>query len=67
MSQLVQDLSIKLGRIIRYIFPGLLIISTSGLAFPGWFGWLDISNAAHLAVLAVAALLVGNTWYAIHR
>ncbi|MCJ7434633.1 MAG: hypothetical protein MUO77_14195, partial [Anaerolineales bacterium] len=67
MSQVIQDISKNIGRILRYVFPGLFILGAAGIAYPCWFMWLNLSDGYHLLFLLVIAMLVGNTWYAFHR
>jgi len=36
-------------------------------AYPSWFLWLQLDKVSHLAVIAVVAIVAGNTWYVFHR
>lgn len=67
MADIIQGIGENLGRIVRYILPGLFVVAAAAAAHPSWFGWLDISDGSHLIVLTVIAIVVGNTWYAFHR
>jgi hypothetical protein len=67
MSDLIEDISKNLGRIMRYIFPGLFILGASSLAYPSWFKMLDVSKNFYFLFLLTAAIVIGNTWYAFHR
>lgn len=66
MANIIRGIGENLGRIVRYILPGLLVVAAA-VAHPSWFDQLDISDSSHLIVLTVVAIVVGNTWYAFHR
>lgn len=63
----VSDTARHLAGIFRHLFPGVLVMGAAALAYPDWFRNLDFQNGNHLIVLAILALTVGNTWFALNR
>jgi hypothetical protein len=66
-SQWVQSISNNLGAVFRHLFPGVLVIGAADVAHPSWFYGIDTSSWQHILVIAVVALALGNTWFAINR
>jgi hypothetical protein len=64
----ITEVAKHLGRIFRHLLPGVLIIGAARASHPHWFEQgLDWNKPWHLAVLSTIAVLVGNTWYVLHR
>jgi hypothetical protein len=67
MSQTINALSENLGRIVRNILPGFLILGGASAAHPSWFHQVDFGSTSHLLALAGIAIVAGNTWLVFHR
>lgn len=64
----VREVADQLGRVFRHLLPGVLIVAAARASHPRWFsGRLDWGQPWQLAVVAVIAVMVGNTWYVVHR
>ncbi len=64
---IVTEVADQLSRVFRHLLPGVLILGCAGVAHPRWFPALDFSKPWQLVFLGVVALIVGNTWYVVHR
>jgi len=64
---LLVEVTRHLSGIFRHMLPGVLLLGGVALAYPEWFGNVDLKSWAHLAVLAVISIAAGNTWYALNR
>jgi hypothetical protein len=67
MANWAREIGENIGRIVRYILPGVVILSGAWAAHPSWFAEVRLDEPWHLITLAVIAIVAGNTWYAFHR
>lgn len=63
----VKEIADELGRIFRHLLPGVLIVAAARLSHPGWFAGSSWGEPRYLMLLTVVAIMVGNTWYVVHR
>jgi len=65
----IRHLGENIGRIFRYILPGVVILGGSYGAYPSLFPSIDFDkfNLWHLFALGAITIVAGNTWYAFHR
>jgi len=66
-SDLLKSVPNEFSRVFRHILPGFIILGFMYCSHPSWFVSVDISKWTYLVVLLVAALIIGNIWYVIHR
>ena len=64
---IVKQIGDELSRVFRHLLPGVLILACARVAHPRWFPELQFEKPWQLAFFGVVALMVGNTWYVIHR
>jgi hypothetical protein len=64
---LLSDITKHVAGIFRHILPGVLVVGAAGLAYPNWFGGIDLKSWPHIIIIGVITLAVGNTWFALNR
>lgn len=66
---IIKQVGDDLSRIFRHMLPGVLILGAAKASHPKWF--CDVDKVTpwqyKLALLAAVAVVVGNTWYVLHR
>jgi hypothetical protein len=67
MGNTIKQVSDSLGRIFRYMLPGLCVVIAPWLSHPSWFPCIDYSQPRNLLLLAIIARCLGNIWYVFHR
>ena len=67
MSDIAKEILKNLSEVFRYVLPGVLVLAGAHEAYPSWFLWLQLEKVSHLVVIAVVAIVAGNTWYVFHR
>lgn len=56
-----------LESVFRHVLPGVLVVGAARVAHPSWFNSVRSNSWQDLAVLAVVAVAIGNTWFALNR
>jgi hypothetical protein len=64
---LLTEITQHLGAIFRHTLPGVLVLAIARLAYPHWFGGVDLKSWQQLTVLGGVSIAVGNTWFAVNR
>jgi hypothetical protein len=67
MEKTIEEISRQIGRIFRYLLPGILILLMARWSHPSWFCEYDFLDGENLIVFAALAVVVGNVWYVAHR
>ncbi len=64
----IESISSNLGAFFRHLFPGVVIVGATCVAYPSWFlGKFDARSWQHIVVLGVIALTVGNVLFVFNR
>jgi hypothetical protein len=67
LTSLFELLNKNISQLFRHIIPGFLILGGLYLAHPFLYNGINISISWHLLLLAIAAIVLGNTWFVFHR
>lgn len=67
-TDLMNDFFSELGRLFRFVLPGFVILGGMyGAYYTDICPKVILNSGVHLIVLLIVALVIGNSWYVVHR
>jgi len=67
MHETIKTIISNLSAFFRHVMPGVVVLSIAWASHPQWFCGLSLRQAQDVWILAVAALVLGNIFYIVHR